>query len=692
MTAIIMCGGKMKFLSEDIPKAELSLCGRKMFSYAADSAGFADRVIISGSDDACAPDSDLGSSLNEVFRREDNITAPFIVLFGDVLCTMDLSAGVSMNMKRGGVTVLAALNADGEYYSDKSGHISREKTKASVGSICGFVISSYPAEGFFNGGADDVVNSLSEKYHVSVYSEKCFMLDIAAPQDIIRANRAVITGEYEPAVPFPEGYFSPKGVCCGGAECRGNVYIGKGCVIDSGVRLSAGTAIGDCVYIGRGAELEDCTVMNGAYIGERVKLKKAVVCPNARLLNGGDVCEGVLSGESVSSEFKASDNILFDSEGRICGGRNGIDPSFAAAAGSAAVRIGRKICIGCRRNDASDALMRAFSAGVNAAGGEAVIAGEVSEPMLRFAVRLTGSDCGVYIGGEDGAELHFCASDGLPLDEESRRITENAAVRREYCHAGYRHYGTVTECGSVGMLYENMLDRLVRADISGIFADVSSPDEIVYKVCRSVFSRHGACRRDAPRISFHISGDGRRVSAYSEETGYVFHDKVMMLCIMRLKELGIDNIAVSSALPSAADSICPLVRYEQYPDYSAMSPQQVKSDLEARKLASELPFTEDGAAAAVILTDHLAANGITLAQAAAALPKYALAERFVPMKGSSEILKRIIPSAAADKRGKVVIRPLRTGGGVMLHVESYAMEAAAELCGFYEELISKGHI
>ena len=161
---------------------------------------------------------------------------------------------------------------------------------------------------------------------------------------------------------------------------------------------------------------------------------------------------------------------------------------------------------------------------------------------------------------------------------------------------------------------------------------------------------------------------------------------------MQLKELGIDNIAVSSALPSAADSICPLVRYEQYPDYSAMSPQQVKSDLEARKLASELPFTEDGAAAAVILTDHLAANGITLAQAVTALPKYALAERFVPMKGSSEILKRIIPSAAADKRGKVVIRPLRTGGGVMLHVESYAMEAAAELCGFYEELISKGHI
>ena len=39
--------------------------------------------------------------------------------------------------------------------------------------------------------------------------------------------------------------------------------------------------------------------------------------------------------------------------------------------------------------------------------------------------------------------------------------------------------------------------------------------------------------------------------------------------------------------------------------------------------------------------------------------------------------------------GRVTVRPVRTGKGIMLNVESYALEAASELCDFYSEVIKR---
>jgi hypothetical protein len=38
-------------------------------------------------------------------------------------------------------------------------------------------------------------------------------------------------------------------------------------------------------------------------------------------------------------------------------------------------------------------------------------------------------------------------------------------------------------------------------------------------------------------------------------------------------------------------------------------------------------------------------------------------------------------------RGRVLIRPVKTGKGVMMYVESYAAETAAEICDFYSDLL-----
>jgi len=60
----------------------------------------------------------------------------------------------------------------------------------------------------------------------------------------------------------------------------------------------------------------------------------------------------------------------------------------------------------------------------------------------------------------------------------------------------------------------------------GIRADFYSSSERILSVCEKILE--GRNDKNGERIAFRISGDGRRISAYSEETGYVFRDRLIL--------------------------------------------------------------------------------------------------------------------------------------------------------------------
>lgn len=703
MTAIIITGGKgsrMKPLNSVCPKHELKICGRTILDYIREKLEHNGIERIIYTDSGQAP-------LQAVSAAAENIDGTVLAVCSDVLCAMDYRRAFIMHKKSGkGITLLYC-----------------------GGSFTGnFIFEPCFFEKFPQLKGD--IYSLEDKLgHLAAeYNEDCFFMDINTPSDYIAAGKAVLYRRYVPDIPFEENAFVPKGTYADDAGTEAPVYMGKGCVIDRGAVISPGTSIGDCVYIGRGAHIDGGIIMNGVYIGERVRVKEAVVCENARLLCGAQVYEGavmgsgasagensriysgvrVWNGRSVAPEQTAESDIvysgggravlplMFDSEGRMCGECGGvINPKTAAAMGSAAVQCGKSIIIGNRSGAASRALAYAFAAGVSAAGGEAFLAGELSEPMLRYGTAVSGADCGCYIDGGVSASVRICAADGLSLDEESSIRIEQAVDKGEYCSVGHNHYGKISYFNDIYKLYNIHLNKLVVSDISGIYADVSCSDSVLYSLCREKLAASGADNRDKERIAFHISADGRRVSAYSDETGYVFHDKLLMLAVKRLSLRGMKNIGVCSDMPKAADSIAPVRRYMTVPDYREMSQQEIASDKGARAAAAELRFSEDGFAVMLIVLDHLAAEGISLKQAVSELPSYAAAERFIPVKGSADQLKELLCRAGITCRNegkaseRIVIKPVRTGGGIMMHIESTDIEAAAELCGFYEELIGR---
>ena len=115
----------------------------------------------------------------------------------------------------------------------------------------------------------------------------------------------------------------------------------------------------------------------------------------------------------------------------------------------------------------------------------------------------------------------------------------------------------------------------------------------------------------------------------------------------------------------------------------------------ASVLDREPVLDSDGIALALSVSDYLSREGISLKQAERLLPQYASAARFIPIDRSSRALRGLSdvrsPQSAdegimLDESGsRVFIRPVKTGKGLMMYVESMSIEAASEICDIYEE-------
>ena len=98
----------------------------------------------------------------------------------------------------------------------------------------------------------------------------------------------------------------------------------------------------------------------------------------------------------------------------------------------------------------------------------------------------------------------------------------------------------------------------------------------------------------------------------------------------------------------------------------------------------------DGIALAFNVLEALRRRKMTLKEAVSQLPKFAGVNRYIPVDKPSELLERLsVSTGGVLTGGRVTVRPVRTGKGIMLNVESYALEAASELCDFYSEVIKR---
>ncbi len=678
MTAIISAGGI--FPQCTVRAGYLRLCGRHLISYAASgaaAAGISD-IMAEG---FCGGSHDDLPECCVPYSCDDIIADDVIFMRGDMLCGADIAAFLAHHRRSGAeVSVLSVSgNCGGLFIADR---------KAAE-----MILSEIS---FCRSDDESFTGYLRGRFNVSVYESGCYTARADSANSFISMQKALMYGRYIPAEPFAEDAFS-RGVP-GSSECEPPVYIGKGCIIADGAVISAGASVGDYVYIGRNARVSGA-VMNGTYIGEGAEIRGGIVTENARVLSGAVVCENAVVGENMTvpakTVFTAGMSVvgdetgaLFDSEGHICGETNGtVTPSGAVRLGCAAACISGRICIGSDGTQSAGTLAAAFAAGVSAAGSAAVVCEDIPFTALLYAVRISGCGCGCYIRGGNCTDIYICAGDGLPADESVLRQTEQAFRTGVTRHAGAEHFGDISRCENIAGLYRSHLSGLITRVQGDLKVRLTCADRLTYEMCRGILTEKGIFDDSGDNGSIVFNIGGGKISAYTAESGCVFHDRLLMLCIYSRMRYYSGDTAVNSMVPAAADEIAylyskTLYRYAKFPDSVKMSAEERSRDDHARKAASGTPFAEDATAVMFTVIDLLMREGISLREAVSRLPVYACAERFVPAYGgAAELLKRYRgSSASADMRGYVRVRPLRSDIGVMISAEAKDSETARELC------------
>lgn len=350
------------------------------------------------------------------------------------------------------------------------------------------------------------------------------------------------------------------------------------------------------------------------------------------------------------------------------------------------------------------ALAVGFAAGCAEGGCEVIAGGECSAWAAAAAVRALGCNMGCHIHTEISPLFRFFAADGLPLRAaEEERILSGLTLKKGRNASGengsqpslpYSHYGNIKEFTGAGDVYVSGLRSRLGGRLHGINPDVYSPSSAVLGEAMQALEGRGDPMGE--RIAFHIGSDSGRLSAFSDSTGYVFRDKLVMLCCRGLFEKGADA-AFCGRPPRWLERMA-----EKYGRKVISCGREVctgcgepsEECARARELAASQGFTGDGIALMMETLETLRLRKEPLKEAIASLPPAATINRYIPADRPSRLLERLCSTEgngvlSDSGRGLVTVRPVRTGKGLMLGVESFSMETAAELCDFYENSIKQ---
>ncbi|MBP1549417.1 MAG: NTP transferase domain-containing protein [Oscillospiraceae bacterium] len=724
-SALILTGGegsRLRPITDNTPAALLKICNKPLIDYTLDALRKQGYETISVAADrrsdlvaehlADCPDTELifsplpcGSCL-PVARAAKDCESFLTVIFGNILFGFDLSAVEKFHAATGAdvtiVTHIVDTPSDHAVAAvDENNRVTeiipdpaRESCHSDLALTGIFILDKAIAEAAENYDRllTDFLPKIVASGKVMSFTSDGDFYSITTPDDLFAVTKALA-----PNLDHEE-------------------LIAPSAQISGGVKLSSDTVIGENVTVCRGAELHSAIISEGAFIGERVKVN-GFIGKGAKLLSGVIVENGAIVGDNsiigeqavVYSGIKIRSGTRLEAystaksdtgkavlplkitDDGICGETGSvITPQLAAIVGSAVVSLGGKIGVAFHGGNSAECLALALSAGIAAAGGEAWLFGAASEPALCFCTEKSGLSACCYIDSGVTTKIRLFSGDGLPLSRREEKRVEQG-LQGNYRTAAFNRFGKIKDVSAMTEMYVNALEKSAPEKLSEIRAVLNTSGKAVSEACEKILDKIN-CKDGSP-IVFHINSNGRGTSAYTDKTGYVFEDKLIMICCKNLFEQGSD-IALPHDFPAAVEKLAEeysrkVYRYNICPSDN--------SDFYARRLALKSPFVNDGAMLMFTVLSVLESRGVTLAEAVAELPESAVCTRFVPISKHPLKLfrkdesKRVSGDGItfSSEKGQVHIRPVKTEKGILMQAESFSMEAASELCDFYQDLISK---
>lgn len=474
-------------------------------------------------------DTPLGTA--GAVKMADKLLAgePFLVISGDALTDIDLTALIAHHKREGNDVTIALQRVTnplefGVVVTDENGRITRFLEKPSWGEVFSDTINTgiYVLEpGIldrmqrgrnYDFSKDLFPEMLRDGAKLGGYIIDAYWTDIGNLEQYQQANYDALEGkvrleslgrEIVPGVLAGEDCRIDKtanlrrpivlgdGVRIGpGVEITGPATIGSHSIIEQGARITRSVLWEDC-YVGHDASVDDCTVADRNTIERGAQIQESTVIGRGCTIGSGAVVNAnlklwpdkwVTSGSVVSMSLiygQKWPGSLFGSVG-ISGLANlEITPEFALKLGQAFgsyLKAGQSVMTSRDTHPATRVLNRCVISGLLSVGIHVLDLRSYPLPLARYAVRI-GGDGGVHVRvaphDPNAVIMEFFDQQGITTDKGTERKIENLFFREDFRRTSMDEVGTLD-------FPSRMLERYTAAFLESLAA--TALREAGYKV------------------------------------------------------------------------------------------------------------------------------------------------------------------------------------------------------------------
>ncbi len=584
MKAVIMAGGegtRLRPLTSNQPKPMIPMANRPMMehivgllsrhgiteivvtvAFLADAVRnyFGDGSEFGVNISYATEQSPLGTA-GSVLNAREELTERFLVISGDVVTDVDLSALLSFHEEKSAMATIALKSMEnplefGIVITNPDGSVERFLEKPTWGQVFSDTVNTgiYVLEpevfDFIPGGRP--VDFSSEVFPALLEAGKgvygCtvegYWEDVGTLGAYLSAHTDVLDAKVSLDIPgfrLREGMWMGEGVEIDpSAVIEGPAVLGDYCRIGPHVRLGSHTVLGANVRVGADASLERVVVHDNCLVGPAVSLRGCVIGRSSDLRRGVHCEEGAVVGDrcrigahamvgpgvkiypSKTVEDGAVVNSSIIWEGRAARslfGRQGVSglanvdigPELAvrlSMAYAATLPRGSRVVTSRDTSRAARVLKRAIMVGLNTSAINVEDLEAASTPATRFAVRTTRAQGGVTVrlASDDpqSVVIRFFDEDGVDIDQAFERKIERLLGREEFRRA---------LAGEIGDLEfpARALERYTHALTS--YVDISSLRAARFKLV--VDYAYGTASFVMPNILSKLSTDVLAVNPYA---------------------------------------------------------------------------------------------------------------------------------------------------------------------------------
>lgn len=448
-----------------------------------------------------------------------DLAEPFLVISGDALTDMDLTALVKFHRDKGALVTMALARVDnpleyGVVITGQDGRIQRFMEKPSWGEVFSDTVNTgiYVIDpsilwlmspgSQYDWSRDIFPRLLAEGAPLYGWVSDSYWCDIGNLDQYVTANQDALIGRVRvdiPGVQVRPGVWVGRGatidptVRISGPTVIGEhaivrrqvtigdwAVIGPGCLIDSGASLKRGVILPHA-YVGRGSEVRGAVIGQGSALQAGSRLfEAAVVGDNCQLMEGCQIQPGVKvwPGKRLEAGTRLAASLvwgarhsprLFGASG-IAGSVNlEITPELAVRLGAAfgsMLAKGESVSVSRGDNNGARMIAQALESGLTAAGVDVADLQSLPLPAARYAVRALGSAGGLYVEAEGSAiTLRFLDRRGIDLTPPNERKLENLLFREDTRKVPSSEVGSISYPGHVLEDYRQALSTCIDAEV-----------------------------------------------------------------------------------------------------------------------------------------------------------------------------------------------------------------------------------